>query len=362
MIKKFVILIISFISFISIPTGGGIEAKGISVFVSPPVFEIELKPGENYRDEIYLLNKSELALPIESQVVNFSTFGETGSMNFDSEEEDISINPREWIKIEKPNFILEPNQSEKIKFEISLPENVEPGGHYATILFEPKLPSFYFEEKDLKTIPQIGVLFLISIKTEGLTEPQKPLTIVEFNIPENFHLKKLENFLISFAGIFTEVQAAEEEAFSITETSHLSFTLRIQNNDIYHTKPEGKLLILSTNGKIVGETEIKETTILPGKIRSFPIEFKPDLPEKLEKYLPSVISDFISRNFLFGKYRASLYLTTENDIIAKNIEFFVFPWKIALTVLFIVIILILIRRRIVGAVKVLMSPKLKIKN
>jgi len=331
MIKKLVILIISFVFFISIPVSRGAEAKGMSIFVSPPIFELELKPGENYKDEIYLLNKSELALPMEARVVNFSTSGEVGSMDFNLGEEDISINPRKWIKIEKPNFILEPNQSEKIKFEINLPENAEPGGHYATILFEPKLPSFYFEEKDLKTIPQVGVLFLISIKAEGLTRPEEPLTIVEFNIPQYLHLKKLENFLASFAGIFTEVQAAEKETFSIIETSHLSFTLRIQNNDIYHTKPKGNLLILTENGKIAGETEVKEITILPGKIRSFPIEFKPRLPEKLEKYLPASISNFITRNFLFGNYRASLHLTTENSTIEEDIEFFVFPWRFGLS-------------------------------
>ena len=331
MIKKLIILIISFIFFISISANGGVEAKGISVFVSPPIFELELEPGESYKDEIYLLNKSELALPIQALAVNFSALGEMGSMDFGLGEEDISINPRKWIKIEKPNFILEPHESEKVKFEINLPENAEPGGHYATILFEPKLPSFYFEEKALKTIPQVGVLYLISVKVEGLIEPETPLTVVEFNIPENLHLKRLENFLVGFVGLFTEAIAAEKQAFSIVETSHLSFTLRIKNNDIYHVKPKGKLLILTGSNKIVGETEITETTILPGKIRQFPIEFKPELPEKLTKYLPVSISNFITRNLLFGNYRASLYLTTEKSTIKEDIEFFVFPWKFMLS-------------------------------
>ena len=112
MIKKlviFIVLIIGFILFASM-FSDGVEARGVSIFVSPPIFELELKPGESYKDEIYLLNKSDLALPMEARVVNFSTPGELGSMDFNLGEEDISINLRKWIKIEKPNFILEPNQ------------------------------------------------------------------------------------------------------------------------------------------------------------------------------------------------------------------------------------------------------------
>jgi len=357
MTKKFLILIISSIFFISLPASRGIEAKGISLFVSPPIFELELEPGGSYEDEIYLLNQSELALPIEARVVNFLSPGEMGNMEFDLGEEDISINPRKWFKINTPNFILEPNKPEKVKFEINLPENAEPGGHYATILFEPKLPSFYFEKNVLKTIPQVGVPYLISVKTEGLVESEAPLTIVEFNIPENLHFKGLENFLLSYAGFFTEAIAAEGESFSIVETGHLSFSLRIKNNDIYHVKPKGELLVLTGGNKIIGKTEITETTILPGKVRDIPIDFKPESSEKLEKYLPASLSNFITRNFLFGNYKASLQLVTEKSTIKKDIEFLVLPWKFALSTVFIVVLMLFVmikyRNRIMLSLKVL---------
>ena len=275
----------------------------------------------------------------------------------EGEADDISYNPRKWIKIENPNFILDPGETEMVNFSIEIPENAEPGGKYAVVLFEPQLPSWYFKEGQPRAIPVIGVLFLFSVEVEGLTRPEIPLIVVEFNIPENLHLKRLENLLLGVVGIFTEVQAAEKEAFTIVETSHLPFSLRIKNNDIYHIKPEGKLLILRENGKIVGETEIQKTTILPGKIRKFPVEFKPELPEKLTKYLPASISNFISQNLLWGKYQAQLVLTTESGIIKNEIEFWAFPWKIFLVVFLIIIILILTRKRIGAAAKVLLKSK-----
>ena len=329
----------------------------IKLFVAPEMFELEVKRGQILEDKIKIFNKSDVPMPIEVMVTNFGAQEESGTMTFfeeptkRGEEDDISYNPRKWIKIESPNFILDAGETEEVKFKVEIPENAEPGGHYAVALFEPKLPPFYFEKGTVQVIPKIGVLFLFSVKVEGLERTAEPPTIAEFLIPEKFHLQKLEDFFIK------TVKAAKEEKFSIVETSHLPFTLSVKNNDIYHIKPEGKLEVLKENGKIVGETEIKETTILPGKIRKFPIEFKPDLPERFERYLPASVSNFISQNFLLGKYQARLLLTTDFATIEKEFEFWVFPWKIALSTIFVAFIfltlLVKYRKRIKSALRVL---------
>lgn len=337
----------------------------IKLLVSPELFELSVERNEILADKIKIYNQSEVPIPIQVKVTNFGAQEESGTITFfeepaprEGQEDDISYNPRKWIRIENPDFILDSGETEEVRFLIEVPENAEPGGHYAVVLFEPQLPSYYFQEGQLPAIPIIGVLVLLSIKVEGLNRPEEILTIVEFSIPEKFHLKNLERFL----GFVSEALAVEKNIFSIMETSHLSFTLRIKNNDIYHIKPKGNLIISKNNDKIVGETEIPKTTILPGKTRQFPVEFKPKLPEKLEKYLPDAISNFISQNLLWGKYTAHLLLTTDYGKIEKSIEFWVFPWKITIVVLFIVILLVLMRKRIMGAGKILVSPKLKIKS
>lgn len=338
--------------------------EGISprLAVSPHTFELSVSRGEILQDKIRVLNQSEVAISMATRIIDFTAEEETGQMLFDEVAQDPSFASRFWIKIENPDFILDPGETEEVRFSVEVPENAEPGGKYAVVLFEPQLPSYYFKEGQPRAIPVIGVLFLFSVEVEGLTRPEEPLTIVEFTIPENLHLKRLENFVASFAGLFTEVRATKEEVFSIVETSHLPFALRIKNNDIYHIKPEGKLLILANSGKVVGETEILKTTILPGKIRQFPIEFKPELPEKLEKYLPAAISNFISRNLLLGKYQAQLVLRAENDIIETDIEFWAFPWKFGLsTVLAFCLILffgIKYRKRISRAILVLFKKSI----
>lgn len=337
----------------------------IKLSVAPEMFELKVKRGEVLSEKIKILNQSGVPVPIEATVTNFGAEENSGTITFFQEpakrigeEDDISFNPRKWINIENPSFILDPKETEEVDFSINIPENAEPGGLYAVILFEPKLPSFYFESgAALKTIPKIGVLVLFSVEVEGVKRAEKPLIISEFIIPEKFRLQKLENLLADISGLFQKAQAENRELFSIVEKSELPFSLGIKNEDIVHIKPEGKLSIINSWGKIVGETEIKETTVLPGKTRKFPVEFKPNLPEKLIKYLPAWFSSFISQNLLFGKYKALLNLKVGDDIISKEIEFWVFPWKVAiitmLTCVIFLVFMIKYRKRIKSAFLVL---------
>jgi hypothetical protein len=359
------ILLIFFCLGISVIKAQQSVSPHLAVF--PEKFELKLQRGQHLEDEIVISNKSNVALPINTRVLNFTAEEQTGTIQFyggDAEGQgidEISFNPRKWITLKKPNFILDPGENEKVNVSIDTPQNAEPGGHYAVILFEPELPSFYFKEGQPRAIPVIGVLFLLSVNVEGLNRIGEQMTVVEFGIPEKFHLKKLENLLANLSGAITEARAAEKESMTIVETGNLPFTLRIKNSDIYHIKPEGKLEIFNSSGKKVGETEIKETTILPGKTRNFPVEFRTELPKKLERYLPRLISSFISKNLLVGKYQASLLLTTGSDTMEKSIEFWVFPWKIILSTVVVLCLLTLFvvkyRKRITAAILVLFWGK-----
>lgn len=335
--------------------------------VSPHTFELDVFPREVKTEEIKITNKSEVALPILVRIVDFTAKDETGGMSFDEVLEDPSISSRQWFEIENPNFILEAGETEKVNFKISVPENAEPGGHYAVMLFEPQLPSFYFEEGQPRVVPVIGVLFLSSVKVFTLEpEIKEKLEVVEFAVPKEERLIALENLTAAFIGGI--VQAASE--VTITRKSPSNFILRIKNNDIYHIKPFGKVSIYNIFGKKVGEAEIPRTTILPGKIRQFPVEFSPETPKYL-KWLPESVSDFLTKNFFFGKYQAKLVMETSNkqqgmgdDLLPlASLTFFSFPWQFWLPFTFIIGILIFFlvkyRRRIKLAVRVLVKRNRK---
>ena len=361
-IRVFSLLLLCSISLMFIFISG-VQAENVSprIGVSPHTFEVDFLPGESITKEIKVTNKSETAFPILVRVVDFTAKDETGGTSFDEVSEDPSISSRQWFEIEDPNFILDAGETEKVNFTISVPENAEPGGHYAVMFFEPQLPSFYFEENKPRVVPVIGVLFLSSVKTFILEpEVKEKLEVVEFTVPEEERLVALENLTSAFIGGI--VQAASK--VTITKKSPSSFILRIQNNDIYHIKPLGKVLILNIFGKKVGEAEVPQTTILPGRIRRFPVEFSLETPKYL-KWLPESISNFLAKNFFFGKYQAKLVMETSDKrqetemdwLLVASMSFFSFPWQFWISFILIVLLFIFIlvkyRKRIILSLKVL---------
>jgi len=356
--KSLIIIIFSLIFFgLSVNAEQAPVSLGLSV--NPQIFEMDVFPGEVYKKKIKVGNLSEVAMPVAVRLTDFTAADESGEMLFDESSQDISFASRKWFKIEEPNFILEPGERKKINFTISVPENAEPGGHYAVMLFEPRLPSFYFKEGQPRAIPVVGVLFLFSVKTLSL-EPmnlEKQVEIVEFGIPKEQRLQNLEKILASVGNIVSEAIAAD---ISIVEKTPSDFILRIKNNDIFHHKLQGKLLIYNSLGKKIGETEIRRTTILPGKVRGFPVAFSPEVSGKL-KYLPGSVSNFLTHNTIIGKYKVVLDLGEERSALDINqaITFWALPWKIILPLLFLMILFVLTRKRIIAAAKALVGMKHK---
>jgi hypothetical protein len=334
----------------------------LGLSVSPQVFELDIFPGEKIFQKIKIGNISEVAMPIEVIMTDFTAEENSGEMLFDESLQDPSITSRKWFEIEKPNFILEPGEKEEIQFTISAPENAEPGGHFSVMLFEPRLPSFYFKPGQPRTIPVVGVLFLTSVKMFSLDpEVEQKLEVVEFSLPEEERLVALENLLSKIVG--SVAQAAE---FTIAKQSPSKFILRVRNNDIYHIKPSGRVLIYNFWGQKVGETEVPQRTILPGNIRQFPVEFSPKTP-KLLSWLPSSISNFLVQNSFIGEYRAKLELqgrgplSTIEPSILTVLTFFSLPWQFWLTILIILGMAIFLttkyRERIKLSLRVLLGKR-----
>lgn len=364
-ISVFSLLLISgtFLTFPFTVNAQGATSLGLSV--APQVFELDVWPGETISKKIYLGNLSSVAMPIEVQLTDFTAEEDSGEMLFDESDKDISFSSKKWFKIEPRNFILEPGERKKIEFSINVPREAEPGGHYSVILFEPVLPSFYFREGQPRNIPVIGSLFLLSVKTLAL-EPEvaQKLEVVEFSIPKEERLIALENFVSKLKAGIGELSSvrAQVPEIKITEFAPSVFSLKIKNKDIYHLKPSGKILVYNFWGNRVGEFEVPQKTILPGKTRQFPVELSLTETRRI-KWLPVSISNFISQNFFVGRYSAVLELKEssgdQNLKLARNIFFWSFPWKfwlpLLLTLVLFLFFIVKYKKRIVLALRTLIG-------
>jgi len=343
-------ILIFFLLLIGSEAGAQTGRLGLSV--SPQIFELDAFLGDSIENNIEIENTSAVAMPMNVRVVNFSAEENSGEMFFDE-----TLESREWLKIDSPNFILEPGERKNINFSLDIPDNAEPGGHYLVVLFEPQLPSFYFKEQQTRSIPIIGVLVMASIKSLSLeaVDIDKQIEIVEFTIPPEQRMQNLEKVLASMINL---IPSASAESINIVDKTPSSFLLSIKNNDIFHHKLEGDLIVYNIFGKKIGETKIARTTILPSKTRQFPVEIEPQMPTHL-KWLPAEISSFLTNNTSLGKYKAELVLSVDNLKDGRRLSvltgFWAFPWRVGIPLLLLTIILFLIRKRIFAAMKILIS-------
>lgn len=352
-VKLLALISLTLLFAVFIVETNGQQSLSPKIAVAPHTFELDVFPGETRQEKIKVLNQSEAAIPISTRIIDFTAEEDSGRMVFDESAADLAVAARKWIAIENPDFILDPGETERVKLSIKIPEEAEPGGHYAIALFEATLPPFYFKEGQTRAIPSLGVLFLFSVKTfslEPVPQGQK-IEIVQFGIPRNQRMEKLERIMAAGLEIIPGVRAAE---INIVEKVPSSFLLRVKNNDIFHHKLEGKLVVFDVFGKETGEAVIKKTTILPGKTREIPVEFKPEI-SRYGKWLPALASSFLVQNVPFGAYRVSLELAEEREdlTVDKALDFWAFPWKIILAPILLLGLLVVMRKRIKTALKIL---------
>ena len=110
------------------------ENENANVFtVTPMNQEISLSPGEVYEGSITIINPSYAKedFPYKVEVTPYGVAGEDYTADLLSESDRTAIS--KWIKIAEPTGEIKPNESKKVNFTITVPENVPAGGQYATI-------------------------------------------------------------------------------------------------------------------------------------------------------------------------------------------------------------------------------------
>lgn len=272
-----------------------------TVGVSPAIIESILLPNSSKRSTVYVYNLSENPLPIKSTVQKMIPQEEIN----DNQENIFSS--ESWINIEPKEFILKPQERKEIKINIKIPKNAEPGGHYATILFEPLIPQTS-STKSVGIATKVGILAFLVVKGD----------IVENCEIISFNTKK----------------------FWLSIPINLEITLKNTGN--IHLLPRGKIVIRNLRKKIITVLPLNNNMVLPQTSKPINIEW--------------------TKNNIFGRYTAELELNygSENQSLKSNsIVFWFMP--INYTLLFILLTLIVIyltinKKKLKLVIKILFNP------
>jgi len=300
--KKILFFCSTFFIFFA-PVQAQEQPKQSALGVSPAILELVLDPGKKSESKVTVINVTNFPLPIKAMAKNFNLNEEILG-----EEKEI-FDASSWIKIEPADFILQPLENKEIKITVSTPKKAPPGGHYATVYFQPLIPVEVLSPQTTYLAAKVGILNFFIVRGE----------IKEKMIISNFEVLKTSR---QFGPV------------------DLKFNLINEGN--VHLSPSVEASFFNSRGKKIETIKINPVTVLPKTSRALEISW----PKK----------------YLFGKYFAQvniLYGSEHQKLESEKIIFWIVPWRYILVSIIllttIIYFIIIVRKRFILAVKVLLG-------
>ncbi len=267
----------------------------VGLEVSSPLYEYTIDPGKVQQDIIKIKNVGSTDQTYYPEVLDFKSDNKSGDPVFLKQGETAgTYSLSKWVSVSTAGIKLSPNQSTAINFNITVPSDAEPGGHYAGILFSTQPP-------DPSGTNQIGLAnkvgSLILVRVSGAAKESAKIT--EFKTDKTQY-----------------------------DATNVNFSTTVANTGNVHLQPKGVITVKNVFGAQVAAIDVNQlsSNVLPGSTRIFASSWK-------------------DSGFRFGYYTATVVLNYGNpsQSMTSQTSFWILPWKtllIALVVLIVVVLLI----------------------
>jgi len=172
-----------------------------AVGVKPLRTELTIEPGESAIATIRVINDEDINLRAKAELEIYTKNDAEGFPVVETISDDHPMNIRSWIGFSDPIVSLEPKSEKEVSFKVTIPEDAEPGGRYASIVYAP------IEDEvgdNVQIRARVASLILITVageeKHEGIIKTfgpkggkfyndQQPIFVAEFLNEGNVHLK-----------------------------------------------------------------------------------------------------------------------------------------------------------------------------
>lgn len=289
-----VLIILSLFFFFSFPVQA--FSQQTSLGVSPAIVEEVLFPGEEKIISVFVFNTTDLPLAVKAKAESFAV------REYVSQSAKKTFDASSWIKIVPADFILLPHKPQKVEIAVDVPFKAEPGGHYATVYFQPLVAANHTLSKDTYLVARVGVLTFLTVRGQ----------------------------------IVQQAELGDLQTASLSQVGPQSFSLAFHNQGNIHLLPSGEVVIKNFMGKEMERVRFSPQIVLPGTKR--------DLEVRWEK------------RFLLGRFSAQAHISygSKNvELESQPISFWIIPWLPLAVLTSMIGLCIVLRRRLILALKIL---------
>lgn len=249
-----------------------------------PTLSHTLNPGDHAEGITRLINQSNVPLTFNVTVQDFIVTDTVGTPNIlPAGSLNKKYSASAWIGVTPDTFTLQPGEKQTINYYVQVPSNARPGGHYAAIVYTPLVKNTV-EGSGGTVQGKLGSLFYITING--------PIT-------QNSTITKF------FANPFQEY-------------GPIKILTQIKNMGDLHISPKATI---SVTGFLFNQSQN--------------IELHNIFPETARDY-----QNIFGKTFMLGRYKAVLlgsYGLTNNLPLTATVYFWIFPWRLSLVIILILI-------------------------
>lgn len=264
------------------------HAQDISLVVSPPRTDLEIKPGETLQKTIKVTNTSATELILGAQTIDFIVSDDAGTPIKVTTEASGRFLASPWFTLETSELVVPPKETATLTVIITAPNDALPGGHYAGIFFEPK--ERRGEKKTVSyTTAQVGSLFALNV--EG--DIKYDAVIKDFSV---------KNYLSEFGPI--------------------DFNLTLENQSDTHITPESSITITDMLGRKVEPIKLDSVNIFPFTSRTLSARW--------------------DQIWGFGKYIATVSVVygPSGAITSRDLPFYIIPYRLIAAIVVVLLVML----------------------
>lgn len=167
--------------------GSKVEAQNFDIEVSPAKVNISGVPGESVTQVFRVGNYSDADRVFSLSIKDFTVSSEEGSPKFldKDEENDTSFSLRDWVTVPSQEIRVPSGSVREVEIVIQIPENAEPGGHYAAFFVQTEVPGDSDARTGVGAVGQIASLMLVTVPGDVVEE----LSVDDFRVSQKIYLE-----------------------------------------------------------------------------------------------------------------------------------------------------------------------------